>query len=325
MKVLAGGDPRIISYDGVATTRIPLGPALFNLAVRSILKHARDVDLIQTFTYYAALPSLIAGRIAGKPVVVYVLGIYGEAWNQVRAPFEARLRITWEKFLMRRHYAQIVVPSSSTRDLAISLGADPRRLTVSNPGIGSEYKPGTKEEFVFFSGKADRRKGTEDLLHVARALPHVRFRAMVWGPERDSLRAAAPPNIEFPEFERGEVLRRQFAAARIFLFPSVSETFSIALTESMASGCAVVGSTVASTDLPFAGVTVLPGDHAAMVAGIDKLWKDPALCAAAGAANVNAASGFGWDAYIQRLHAIYQRVLTSSGGSLQSASEVRVA
>src|SRR5215472_10372575 len=138
LKVVAGGDPRIISYDGVATTRIPLGPALFNLAVRSILKHARDVDLIQTFTYYAALPSLIAGRIAGKPVVVYVLGIYGEAWNQVRAPFEARLRITWEKFLMRRHYAQIVVPSSSTRDLAISLGADPRRLTVSNPGIGSE-------------------------------------------------------------------------------------------------------------------------------------------------------------------------------------------
>src|SRR5690348_3088872 len=64
LKVLAGGDPRITCYEGVPTTRIPVGPARFSLAVRSIWAHARDVDLIQTFTYYAALPSLLAGQLA---------------------------------------------------------------------------------------------------------------------------------------------------------------------------------------------------------------------------------------------------------------------
>jgi glycosyltransferase involved in cell wall biosynthesis len=318
LKVLVGGDHRITSYEGVPTTRIPVRPARFSLAMGSIRKHARDVDLIQTFTYYAALPSLVAGRLTGKPVVVYVLGIYGDAWRQVRSPFEARLRIAWEKFLLRRNYSHIVLPSSSTRDLAISLGADPRMVSISHPGIGSEHRPGVKEDFVFFSGKADKRKGTEDLLHIAKALPHVRFRAMVWGPERESLRRDAPANIEFPEFERGEALRRQFAAARVFFFPSVSETFSIALTEAMASGCAVVGSTVAATDLPFEGVRIQAGDRSDMISGIDRLWKDPGLCATMGAANVAISRQFSWEAHIQRLRAVYQRVLNRPGPSAKS-------
>ncbi len=319
LTVLAGGDPKITSYEGIAANRIPVPPARFSLAVAQIVKQARAVDLIQTFTYYAALPSLAAGRLTGKPVVVYVLGIYGDAWRAVRPPMEARMRIAFEKFLVRRKYSQMIVPSSRTRDLAVSMGADPRRLSVSNPGISSHLRPRTKENYVFFSGKTDKRKGTEDLLFVARALPHVRFRAMVWGPEVQALKNAAPPNIEFPPFERGETLWREFGAARIFFFPSVSETFSIAMTEAMASGCAIVASQVATVDVPFEGVRVRPGDRTDMAAGIDRLWKDPALCASLGDANARLARQYGWGPFIERLRNVYQQVL-EGGGRAQIAN-----
>jgi glycosyltransferase involved in cell wall biosynthesis len=309
LKVLVGGDPAITSYEGIATTRVPVSPRRFAFSVPAIRKHARDVDLIQAFTYYAAPPSLLAGRLTGKPVVVYVLGIYGDTWRQMRPPFEARVRIAWEKFLLRGNYAHIIVPSHPTRDLAISLGADGRKISVNHPGISDELRPLPKQDYVFFSGKNDRRKGTEDLLAAARALPHVRFRAMIWGPDLESFQRAAPPNIEFPPFERGEPLRREFGVARIFFFPSVSETFSIALSEAMATGCAIVASESAAADVSFEGARVRPGNREDMIAGIDRLWKDPALCSAAGAANANFAANFGWDAYIGRLRAVYDSVL----------------
>lgn len=309
LKVLVGGDPSIAGYEGVPTTRVPVSPLRFNFAVRSILKHARDVDLIQTFTYYAALPSLAAGRIAGKPVVVYVLGIYGGAWHQVRSPLEATGRIAFEKLLLRRRYAHIFVPSARARDLAVSLGADDRILSVSNPGISSAIRPLPKRDYVFFSGKTDRRKGTDDLLFVARALPQVRFRAMIWGPETDSVKSAAPPNIEFPPFQRGEALWREFGAARIFFFPSVSETFSIAMTEAMASGCAIVASQAAAVDVPFDGVRIRPGNRDDMVAAIAGLWNHPEQCRSMGEANASLAGQYGWDAYIARMRAVYDRLL----------------
>lgn len=309
LKVLAGGDPAITTYEGVATTRVPVPPVRFSFAVRSILKHARDVDLIQTFTYYAALPSLVAARIARKPVVVYVLGIYGDAWRQVRSPIEAAGRIAFEKLLLRRGYSHIFVPSARARDLAVSLGADDQILSVSNPGISSAIRPLVKQDYVFFSGKTDRRKGTGDLLFVARALPHVRFRAMIWGPDTDSVKQAAPPNIEFPPFERGEALWSEFGAARIFFFPSVSETFSIAMTEAMASGCAIVASQAAAVDVPFDGVRIRPGNQDDMVAAIAQLWSNPDQCRSMGDANAKLAEQYGWDAYIARLRAVYNRLL----------------
>ena len=219
---------------------------------------------------------------------------------------------------MRQRYSHIALTSEATRQLAISLGAAPELLSVNHVGIDpAGYGPREKQDFVFFSGKADRRKGTEDLLFVARARPHVRFRAMVWGPEVESLRNAAPPNIEFPQFERGELLRREFGAARIFFFPSVSETFGIAVVEAMASGCAVI----ASVDLPFQGEHIQPGDRPGMLAAIDRLWNNHARCAAMGEKNVAAAALFTWDAHIERLLGVYDRIL--NGGFSPTAAGLR--
>src|SRR4051794_3707583 len=66
LKVLAGGDAMITSFEGVPTMRVPVRPAAFTFAAKTIWDHARDVDLIQTFTYYAALPSWLAGRLLDK-------------------------------------------------------------------------------------------------------------------------------------------------------------------------------------------------------------------------------------------------------------------
>ena len=64
--VLTTGNPKIREFDGIPTVRLPIHRYLMNLAVPWIYKYAKNVDLIQTNSYNACFPSLIAGTISPK-------------------------------------------------------------------------------------------------------------------------------------------------------------------------------------------------------------------------------------------------------------------
>jgi len=306
--VLTAGTPEITSYEGIPTVRLPMSRYRFNLAVRAILEHARDVDLIQTFSYHAALPSLVAGRILKKPVVCYMLAFYQDLWKRISgSSLVGHARIYWEHFLATRKYARIIFPSQHTLQLALDAGINPDRALVNSPAIDLDlYAPAPhKEDVVLFSGKLDKRKGVFEVLAVARALPEVRFRIMGAGPDEERVRAEAPANVEVMKFERGEPLRRAFATARIFLQPTLGETFGLAVLEAMASGCAVVS----SVPLEFQGAHVDPGDRQAIIREVDRLYGHRCLTAQMGAANVKLAGRFSWSEHIKKLLAVYSDVL----------------
>ena len=316
--VLTTGDPKIDNVDGIPTTRLSIHRYNLNLAVRHIVKLARGVDLIQTFNYHGCLPSFIAGKYLHKPVLCLCLGLFSEAWLQMRGPVLGRIWRNWEKFLMTRAYTRMIFLSEHSRRSAISLGVNEGRAMVNSPGVDLErYTCNTKkDDVVLFVGKLNIRKGTDHLLEVARALPQVRFRIVGWGPEERALKQGAPANVEFAKFVRGQQLRDEFARARIFFFPSRAETFGIVLVEAMASGCAVVST------IPYGkGRSAVPvDDRQAMVQAIRRLWEDREECERQGRRNLELAETYSWDRFTNRLVETYEEILKGKG--MESAKPV---
>ncbi len=309
--VLTTGPADLTVYEGVSTTRLPVHRYRFNLAVRKIIAMARDKDLIQTFNYQAILPSWLAGKVLGKPVVCMNLGVYGRAWKEMRGPVVGRAIMMYEKFLVTRGFARSVFLSEYSLDRAVELGALAGRCRVIKVGIDLEkYVPADpKEHVILYAGKFDKRKGIYDVLTAARSLPRARFRVMGWGPGEREVRKAAPGNVEFVAFESGAPLRDAFSRASVFVLPSKAEGFPIALLEAMASGCAVVS----TLPLEYAGEQVPQGDLHKLTDAIARLWDDPARVSAQGRRNRELAESYTWEQFSATLQCIYTEVLNEAG------------
>jgi len=309
VKVLTTGDPKITSYDGIPTVRLPIPRRRFNLAVPTIAAMARDVDLVQTFVYHAALPSWFAAKLNHKPVVLTVLALFQEHWNTMRSPLVAGLYARWERLLIRRGYDKVIFVSEFSREKGMAAGVPMQRSAVISPGIDFDaYAVETeKENVVFFTGKLEARKGIYEVLEVARRLPEVAFRVMGWGADEQKIRQSAPGNVEFVPFERGEPLHRAFAKSRIFLFPTKAETFGLAPVEAMAAGCAVIS----TVQFPFEGVRVGPDDIDAMVNAVRRFWNDPAETYRLGHRNRCLAEAYTWDKHVDKLLNVYSEILES--------------
>lgn len=307
VRVLTTGDPSLGSYEGIETRRLPIHPYRFNLATSRVAEIASDVDLIQTFNYHACLPSLRAGRAMGKPVVCTILGLFQEAWKDMRGPVIGRAFMAWERFLLTREYDRLIFLSDFSREMAVKSNPPRSPTSIISPAIDlANYGPaGVKEDVVLFVGKLDVRKGIDELLAAARALPEVKFRIFGWPGSGLALKATASGNVEWIAAERGPKLWEQFARARIFLFPSRAETFGIVLLEAMASGCAIIS----TIPLGYAGVLVQPGDREALIAALRRLWSDPSETARMGEANVKLSRQYTWDAYTRNLLQVYEEIL----------------
>jgi glycosyltransferase involved in cell wall biosynthesis len=320
VRVVTTGDPRVTEYGGVPTVRLPVSRYRFNLAIRTILDHARSCDLIHTCTYHAALPSLVAGTWLRKPVLCQVLGLFDDGWTKMRGSVGGRARQAWERVLVTRRFGRTMFLSDYSRDLGIALGVDPDRAVANCPGIDwpEGNQPLRKEHEVLFAGKLETRKGVDDLLAVAARLPQVKFRVVGWGPDADRMKAAATPNLEFAGFQDGESLRQAFARARIFFFPSKAETFGLVVAEAMASGCAIVS----TIPLGYEGIQVRPGDCDAMAAALRRLWDDCDETERMGRRNVELASVYTWDRYTDALLDIYAALLNERVVAPLSAASI---
>jgi glycosyltransferase involved in cell wall biosynthesis len=314
VRVVTTGDPALREFGGVPTTRLPIHRYRLNTAVWALMPHVRQADIVHTFNYHACLPSLICARMAGKPVVCLMLGLFGCLWREMSGPVTGRMRQLWERFLLRSPFERTLFLSSFSRDLAVDLGIRPERAVVNEPGIElTLYEhDDVKEDVVMFSGKLEYRKGVDDVIAVARALPHVRFRVLGWGARKAEIQSVAPPNIEWGDYPVGpasEGLAREFRRSRIFLFPSRGETFGLVIAEAMAAGCAVVS----SVPLDFEGAAITPGDVDGIARAVDRLWHDRQLTAEVGRNNRNKARRFSWERHVDHLQKVYHDVLEPGG------------
>ena len=96
-------------------------------------------------------------------------------------------------------------------------------------------------------GHVSRLAAEKNVIHLAEALkavgearPDVRFLFVGDGPAREDLERTMGPNARFVGYQGGEDLADHYAAADLFAFASLTETFGNVVLEALASGLPVV-------------------------------------------------------------------------------------
>lgn len=109
--------------------------------------------------------------------------------------------------------------------------------SVENKLISSEIKD------IIFVGHITKYKGLFELIESARTNPNIRF-TLVGSIIQDNLLDHAPDNIFYLGAQSREVVKDLLGDADVFILPSYTEGFSVALLEAMSMGLPIIASDV---------------------------------------------------------------------------------
>ncbi|MEZ5427404.1 MAG: glycosyltransferase family 4 protein [Pyrinomonadaceae bacterium] len=235
---------------------VPIKNALDLFAVRRLIKfiRAREIEIVHAHTGKDYLPASLA----------------------VRAARDVRLVIT-RHVLFPLKKAQKITLKNVSRAIAVSSGVEanlrktfpPERIVVVPNGIDAEKRAGVdretlRSEFRFENnipfdapvlgtvGELKHLKGQQDFILAAQevAKRHAEARFIIVGKDnsyggsfrRELKRLVKVFDLEerFIWFDWIEDTRPLLSALDLFVSPSHSESFGLAILEAMASGCAVV-------------------------------------------------------------------------------------
>lgn len=193
--------------------------------------------------------------------------------------------------VLRRCSAVIVLTSSTNAKVREIVGHAAEVWQVANPVEPYEIDL-KKSNVVVFAGEVCKRKGVDVLVDAWHSLSdrHPTWQLVIVGPESD---VAVPPALKRCRYmgarPHTEVLEL-LGSASIGVLPSRNEALPMFLLESMAAGCAVVGTSVGEVeDLvvgpAVCGLVVEPGSVSALSAALERLMFDDNFrdqCAEAG-------------------------------------------
>lgn len=114
---------------------------------------------------------------------------------------------------------------------------------IEDEYIAKKHSTSRSIESVFYCGRISRQKGADELFTSARMLPSVRY-TLAGMLDTSYVATELPKNITLlGQIEEAEV-KKYLDQSDVFIFPSYSEGFSIALLEAMARGIPCVVSDV---------------------------------------------------------------------------------
>jgi len=312
VKVLTSGNPKIKSYMGIETIRIPINRYAMNLIFPIVLKYASWADLIQTSSGNLCLPSWFAAKILKKPICCYVHHIFGHYWKDVRGPLLGRLFENLEKFFLSKDFDAIIFQNKSSLRLGKKIKLKAKKSFLIHPGIDfKKFKIRKKEEFVLFVGTTSMDKplanikGVKYLIECARKLPEVKFIIVGGGKGLEELKKTSPNNVVFKGALRGNPLFDIYSRALIFCLPSLAEGFGLTILEAMASGCAIVS----TVDLGQKGILIKPKNSNQIKNAIEHLLKNRAESIEIGKENRRLVRKFTWDKFFKDIIKIYNSII----------------
>ncbi len=297
------GWPRRERIPGAMVYRTPLAGesplasiAYVSVAAARILRRRRAIDLVHAHGALSPATIGLAGRLAGLPCLVTVLGTgpHGDLARLARKPF-GRMRA---RLLSR--LAWFVALSAEARAELLTHGVPAERIRVIPNGVDlAAHRPAARGErealrerlglpagrlVAAFVGRLHPVKDVDTLLEAAARVPELYLVVVGDGPERGRLEARAAElelgrrvNFQGQSQRVPDVLR----AADVFLLSSHGEGMSNALLEAMACGLPCLASSAVGGARELLGdgrgLLVAGGDAAAWAEAIERLAADPAL------------------------------------------------
>ncbi|HKX16972.1 MAG TPA: glycosyltransferase, partial [bacterium] len=273
----ADADPDILRVPSIT----PPGHADFPLALPYPGRTLRAVRALGLDLVHTHSPFLLGGmgwwaaRTLGRPVVFTYHTRYDEYAHY--APVVGELARPFVSAYATAYCNQcdcVLAPLPSIASLLRDAGVRVRIAIVPSTGIdvaafasagsGTDVGPAVRTRWgippraplLVFVGRLAREKNVGLLLTVLAALSADTWLVLAGdGPERAALeaqavRAGLAPRTVFAGTQPPAAVAEVLAAADLFVFPSATETFGIAMIEAMAAGCAVVAVRApASSDL----------------------------------------------------------------------------
>ncbi len=266
---------------------LPLFLGELALAAR---RAARNADVVHAHW----IPSALAARFTGKPVVLQVWGTDVELAR--RSPRLARLAL--------RSARVVIAASPFLGDAARELGA--REVKVISNGVDIPATTIAPDEppHVLYAGRLSEEKGILDFVAATDGIARV---VVGDGPLRDRVPDAAG-------FVATAELGASFDRAAVVCVPSRREGYGVVAREAMAHGRPVVatrtGGLVDAVEDGVTGLLVPPGDPVALRAAIERLLGDSALRSELGAnARSRAEEAYSWALAAGSLLSAYAAVL----------------
>jgi glycosyltransferase involved in cell wall biosynthesis len=290
--------------DGAEIVRVRSGPAgrygFTFAAIPTVLRYARDADLIHTTTYNAAAAASLAGALLRVPSVITVHEVFDEQWLELRgmSHLSGMAHRFYERAVLALPFDWTIADSDHTRRRFLARSPrSPETVVTVYGGIDRQFwradrhKPrdlrlelGLPEEgFVYlFFGRPGVSKGVEYLIdavpEVTRLVPDARlvmllgrdpdhrYRAIVEQIERLGVRDSVIVHDSVPR----EELPGWLLGADCVVVPSVSEGFGYAALEAALLGSTVISTTGHSVEeiLGDSVTLVPPGDSGALANAI---------------------------------------------------------
>ncbi len=290
------------SIDGIKTFRAKLRKwFLANiLCFPKIYALAKKADVIHNFTFDTAFASYLAALIQRKPLIISVMGVYGDSWVEMKKSWiKGKIRKFFEKFYLKIPCEKMIFLSEHSKKLGIKLGAPKNKSLVIVPGVDSKrFKPAKKKEkYVLFVGRLVPQKGVRYLIEASRMLPEIRFVIVGDGAEKKVLENLAGENVKFEGFVpfESKKLEELYAKALVFCLPSIEEGLGIVHLEAMAAGCAIVS----TIPFDYAGFLVEKRNPKAIAEKLKLLFSNKKLVEKLGKENRKRAEKYKWENILQ--------------------------
>lgn len=239
--------------------------------------HAADYDLVHIHALFShtSIAAARAARRAGVPYVIRPLGVLNRWGMENRRRVLKRLSFRWIEQPILRHAAAMHYTAEAERIEAEQSGAMARAAVVplgidvgqfaALPGPGNfleRFPRAQGRDVVLFLSRVDAKKGLDLLLPafamLRKAFPNALLVIAGGGEENyvNGLRQRAVElgiagEVVWAGFLGGADKLSAFSAAKVFVLPSYSENFGIALVEALAAGlpCVTTDAVAVSDDI----------------------------------------------------------------------------
>lgn len=244
------------------------------------------------------------------------------AYNRAYLDFATRLSV--------RRAARILVVSEHTRREVMGLLGVPAERIVVTPNAVREHfrvpepatlaafkaRQGLPDQFVFYVGTLEPRKNLTTLLEAYAEVVRRHDVPLLVGGGKGWLYDAVFKRLEelglgekvrFIGYIEEEELPLWYAAASVFVFPSIYEGFGMPPLEAMACGTPVIASNTSSLPevVGDAGITVAPYNVAGFAEAIDRVLSDSDLRQELRERGLRQARAFSWRVTAERTLAAY--------------------